>query len=62
VQFNLKGRKWDKDGKTSYFNTLQAWKITKEGKADPRTQTRSEASKAADLIANASDEIDDLPF
>ena len=27
VQFNLKGRKWEKDGKVSYFNTLQAWKI-----------------------------------
>jgi len=38
VQFNLKGRKWEKDGKVSYFNTLQAWKISKEGAADPRTE------------------------
>src|SRR5690606_10646100 len=39
VQFNLKGRKWEKDGKISYFNTLQAWKISKEGnEPDPRTE------------------------
>lgn len=27
VQFNVKGRKWEKDGNTRYFNTLQAWNI-----------------------------------
>lgn len=28
VSFNLRGRKWEKDGKTSYFTNLEAWKIT----------------------------------
>ena len=27
VEFNLQGRKWEKDGKVDYFNTLSAWKI-----------------------------------
>lgn len=27
IQFNLRGRKWEKDGKVSYFTTLEAWKI-----------------------------------
>ena len=27
VSFNIKGRKWEKDGKTSYFANLEAWKI-----------------------------------
>lgn len=27
VHFNLRGRKWEKDGKVSYFTNLQAWKI-----------------------------------
>lgn len=27
VQFELKGRKWVKEGKVSYFTTLEAWKI-----------------------------------
>lgn len=29
VNFNIKGRKWDKDGNTNYFNTLDAWRIEK---------------------------------
>ena len=31
VQYNLKGKRWEKDGKVSYFNTLEVWKITKIG-------------------------------
>ena len=27
VHFNLRGREWTKDGKTSYFTNLEAWKI-----------------------------------
>lgn len=27
VSFNLRGRKWEKDGQTSYFTNLDAWKI-----------------------------------
>jgi len=27
VHFNIKGKKWEKDGKTSYFVNLDAWKI-----------------------------------
>ncbi len=27
VSFNLRGRKWEKDGKVSYFNSLEVWKI-----------------------------------
>jgi len=27
VSFNIKGNKWEKDGKTSYFVNLDAWKV-----------------------------------
>ena len=30
VSFNLRGRKWEKDGQTSYFTNLDAWKIENE--------------------------------
>lgn len=34
VHFNLRGRPWtDKAGKTSYFNTLSIWKISKNSAA-----------------------------
>ena len=28
VRFNIRGRKWEKDGKISYFNSLEAWNIS----------------------------------
>ncbi|HEY8660728.1 MAG TPA: DUF3127 domain-containing protein, partial [Hanamia sp.] len=27
VYFNIRGSKWEKDGRTSYFNNLDAWRI-----------------------------------
>lgn len=30
VSYNLKGREWNSpQGETKYFNTIEAWKITK---------------------------------
>ena len=29
VEFNLRGRGFEKDGVTKYFNSLEAWKINK---------------------------------
>jgi hypothetical protein len=29
VSFNLRGRKWEKDGQVSYFTNLEAWRIEK---------------------------------
>ncbi|MDT3740831.1 MAG: DUF3127 domain-containing protein [Candidatus Kapabacteria bacterium] len=29
VNFNIKGRKWEKEGNINYFNTLDAWRIEK---------------------------------
>jgi hypothetical protein len=58
VSINLRGREYTKPGATEpmYFNTLQAWKITKGEK--PQTQT--EAAVGAFEAAGKSDT--DLPF
>lgn len=29
VSFNIKGKKWEKEGRVSYFTNLEAWKIEK---------------------------------
>ena len=34
VSFNIRGNKWEKDGKTSYFTNLDAWRIEKLQKQD----------------------------
>lgn len=31
ISFNLKGRKYEKDGRTSYFMDLEAWRISAAG-------------------------------
>ncbi|GAO30208.1 DUF3127 domain-containing protein [Geofilum rubicundum] len=32
VSFNIKGRKWEKDGRVNYFTNLEAWRV--EASAD----------------------------
>ncbi|MCP4310535.1 MAG: DUF3127 domain-containing protein [Bacteroidetes bacterium] len=29
VSFNLRGRKWERDGQVSYFTNLEAWRVEK---------------------------------
>lgn len=64
VEFNLRGRPWtNKEGKTTFFNTLAAWRIT----GATGTGERSGASKPASQpnppagTYNPADD-DDLPF
>ena len=55
VKFNIKGRKWEKDGKTSYFNSLDAWFIEKLGDSQPKGET-------LEAVIPETDVEDDLPF
>lgn len=51
VSFNLKGKKWEKDGKVSYFNNLDAWKFEK-----------LDVSSSSSSTPATEDEVGDLPF
>lgn len=56
VSFNLRGRPWtNKDGVTTYFNSLVAWRVTKlsGGTAAPQPNTVAQEAEQMD---------DDLPF
>jgi hypothetical protein len=64
VHFNIKGTKWDKDGKTSYFTNLDAWRVEQvlQPGAD-RSVTDNEYMEPLDTFtASSPDAIDDLPF
>lgn len=72
VSFNLRGRKWEKDGQTSYFTNLDAWKIESEQSTSinpntPGTQDQNtvpsdnQAPFPQDPPADDSG-FDDLPF
>jgi hypothetical protein len=59
IWFNLKGNKWERDGKINYFTNLDAWKIEKSSQV--RDQSVSSHITLED-IPPENDELSDLPF
>ncbi len=63
VYFNIKGTKWDKDGRTSYFSNLDAWRIEQILQAGKEAASKDDHLEPLDTFTSASqDAIDDLPF
>ncbi len=66
VHFNLKGRKWEKNGQTSYFTNLDAWRLEKVsaggGDAGMNQEPPVDSYSAGDAPADDNDYSDDLPF
>lgn len=60
ISFNLKGNKWERDGKVNYFTNLDAWKIERISGAQ-REQPVSSRTTMED-IPPENDELSDLPF
>jgi hypothetical protein len=53
ISFNLRGREWQNpQGEVKYFNTIDAWKITKLNSGDNNSTPQN----------NTSQSDDDLPF
>ncbi len=68
VSFNLRGRKWEKDGNVNYFTNLEAWKLESVSSIPDNSDNSGfpDASTAPltdnkELSASA-EELDDLPF
>lgn len=60
VSFNIRGNKWEKDGKVNYFTNLDAWRIEK-------VQDLSQSDMPGDMppppsMDSMPPEEDDLPF
>ncbi|UAY52580.1 DUF3127 domain-containing protein [Ferruginibacter albus] len=66
VHFNIKGSRWEKDGKVNYITNLDAWRIEqslKAGNAEAAPQTNNEYLEPLDTFsATSPDAVDDLPF
>lgn len=64
VHFNIKGTKWEKDGKINYFTNLDAWRIEQLNQTGADTSgTDNEYLEPLDTFsATSPDAIDDLPF
>ena len=69
VSFNLRGREWTSpQGEVKYFNTIEAWRIEKQGQSQPMGMPSSGPSamnmgtdSLPSVSANTEDD-DDLPF
>jgi hypothetical protein len=64
VSFNIKGSKWEKDGKVNYITNLDAWRIEQVLQAPAnKGGTDNEYMEPLDTFsATSPDAIDDLPF
>ena len=68
VSFNLRGRKWEKDGQVSYFTNLEAWRIEKlTGESGEPSAPIEESSDTDDAPFSSNPPendsgFDDLPF
>ena len=60
IWFNLKGNKWERDGKVNYFTNLDAWKIEKTSSAVKDQNIPSHTT--LEDIPPENDELSDLPF
>ena len=61
VSFNLRGRKWENNGQTSYFTNLEGWRIEKVSDSANNAQTDTPEYTEADVSSSGA-EVDDLPF
>jgi hypothetical protein len=60
IWFNLKGNRWERDGKVNYFTNLDAWKIEKM-----TSQGRDQnvpSNQALEDLPPDNEELSDLPF
>lgn len=58
VNFNIRGRKWEKNGEVNYFSNLEAWRI--EAAAVQETPVPGDIPPPD--TSNIPPENDDLPF
>ncbi len=59
VSFNIKGRKWEKDGKVNYFSNLEAWRLEK---AQANTGSDMPPPPYAQAEVPPAGDNEDLPF
>jgi len=62
VSFNIRGNKWEKDGKINYFTNLDAWRIDKVQQQNQGSSHDEIPAPSINDMPFESSEPDDLPF
>ncbi|MGB8489478.1 MAG: DUF3127 domain-containing protein [Bacteroidales bacterium] len=60
IWFNLKGNRWERDGKVNYFTNLDAWRIEKVSEAGK--EQNSPIRNTPEDLPPENEELSDLPF
>ncbi len=73
VSFNIKGNRWERDGKVNYITNLDAWRVESASATAGSTSTNNNAAPSYNNMDSGSqnnsnnynpspESIDDLPF
>ena len=68
VSFNIKGNRWERDGKVNYITNLDAWRIESAGAGSNQAQSAPSYSNTSNMGGGGSnynpspESVDDLPF
>lgn len=62
VYFNIKGSKWEKDGKTNYITNLDAWRLEQLLVTGGKAPDNDYLEPLDTFSSTAPDAVDDLPF
>ena len=60
VQFNIKGTRWEKDGRVNYITSLDAWRMESLKMSQNNTPSHSQEVSYSDI--RPAENPDDLPF
>ncbi|SFO25557.1 protein of unknown function [Chitinophaga sp. YR627] len=61
VYFNIKGTRWEKDGRVNYITNLDAWRMESVVAGGPTTDAMPNYN-ASQEISSGGGQADDLPF
>jgi hypothetical protein len=61
VSFNIKGNRWEREGKVNYFTNLDAWKVDKATQGG-REQASQPRPQQLEDFPPENDDMSDLPF
>ena len=62
VYFNIKGSRWEKDGRTNYITNLDAWRMEQMLKTAGNQPIDNEYMEPLDTFSSTASDGDDLPF
>ena len=62
ISFNIRGNRWERDGKVNYFTNLNAWRIDKLSDQSNGSDGESPFPSESDIPEENVNGADDLPF